>query len=185
MNLARRLLTRRLIIPAALAALAVTAACAPANPSVTTVSSVDLGRYAGTWYEIASVKQFFSIGLVNTTATYSPRPDGTIGVRNEGRYFGPDGPLSSIEGSAVALDATGARLNVAFGVTPPAVGNGNYWIVDLDPDYRWAAVSDPSGMSFFLLSRTKTLDATVVDEILERAAAKGIAVGNVTPTSQF
>lgn len=185
MNVARRLLVRPLIASIALAAVAVTAACAPPNPSVTTVASVDLGRYAGTWYEIASVKQFFSVGLVNTTATYTARPDGTIGVRNEGRYIGPGGPVSSIEGTAVALDATGARLNVAFGVTPPAMGNGNYWIIDLDPDYRWAAVSDPSGNSFFLLSRTKALDPALVDEILDRAAAKGVVVANVTATAQF
>ena len=31
-------------------------------------------KYAGTWYEQGSVKQFFSFGLVNTTATYTPQP---------------------------------------------------------------------------------------------------------------
>lgn len=175
---------RRLSLPLVAAALLLSA-CSPANPAVTTVGSVDLARYSGLWYEVASVKQFFSIGLVNTTATYTPRPDGAVGVLNRGRYFGPEGPESSINGAAVPVDSSNARLNVGFGATPSNQGMGNYWIIDLDEDYQWAAVSDPSGSSFFLLSRTKTFDAALKAEIISRAEAKGVAVANITDTPQF
>lgn len=176
--------TRRLVLPLVLAVTAI-AGCVPANPSVTTVPAVDISRYAGLWYEISSVKQFFSLGLVNTTATYTVRPDGAVGVFNRGRYFGPNGPESSIQGAAVPVDATNARLNVGFGATPSNQGMGNYWIIDLDPDYQWAAVSDPSGTSFFLLSRTKTMDPTLKAEILDRAEAMGVNVAGTTDTPQF
>ena len=54
--------------------------------------------------EQGSVKQFFSLGLVNTKAVYTaPRPDGSIKVVNSGNYFGPTGPESIITGSAVAV----------------------------------------------------------------------------------
>ena len=53
---------------------------------------VDIVKYSGTWYEQGSVKQFFAIGLVNTTATYTPQTDGSIKVENAGNYFGPNGP---------------------------------------------------------------------------------------------
>ena len=49
-------------------------------PVTTTVESVDAERYLGTWYELGSVKQFFSVGLVNSKAVYSLRPDGNIRV---------------------------------------------------------------------------------------------------------
>lgn len=69
-------LRRALLAPLALLTV-VAAACAPMSPAVTTpVPQVDINQYLGTWYEIASVKQFFSVGLVNTTATYSLLPDG-------------------------------------------------------------------------------------------------------------
>lgn len=174
---------RRLALSVLTAVVAV--GCVPANPSLTTVASVDVSRYVGTWYEIASVKQFFSVGLVNTTATYTARPDGTIGVFNQGRFLSADGPLSTIEGAAIPVDGTNARLEVAFfGVAPSATGPGNYWIIDIDADYRWAAVSDPTGASFFLLSRTPTMDPALVDEIVARAAAKGVNTGAITSTPQ-
>jgi lipocalin len=170
-----------LILPVAL----LIASCAPMPPATTTVPSVDVERYLGTWYEVGSIKQFFSAGLVNTTATYTLRPDGAIGVENSGNYFGPTGPESRIVGTAFPVDETNARLNVSFfdggSATPP----GNYWIVDLDPDYQWAIVSDPTGTSGFLLSRTKTVSPEFYRELVDRAAAKGVQVGNLTPTEQF
>lgn len=162
------------------------ASCAPMGPArTTTVASVDVNRYLGTWYEIASVKQFFSVGLVNTTANYQLNGDGSIRVENAGQYFANGGPESRIVGAARAVDDSNARLNVAFGAAPSASPPGNYWIVDLDPDYRWAIVSDPTGNSCFILSRTKTVTPELRADLLQRAADKGVNTANVTETPQF
>ena len=170
-----------LIVPV----LFVVASCTAVPPATTTVPSVDVARYLGTWYELGSVKQFFSIGLVNTKAQYSLLADGSIRVENSGNYFGPTGPESRIVGSAIPVDATGARLNVSFTGSNSATPPGNYWIVDLDPDYQWAIVSDPTGRSGFILSRDKTVSPDRYDELVRRAAAKGVQTGNLTPTDQF
>ena len=119
-----------LLIPAAV----FLAACSAFPTVTTTVDSVDVQRYLGTWYELGSVKQFFSVGLVNTTAEYSLLPDGSIRVENSGNYFAPDGPESRIVGTAIPVDATNARLNVSFTGFNSADPPGNYWVVDLDPD---------------------------------------------------
>ena len=161
------------------------AACVPMIPErTTTVASVDVGRYLGTWYEVASVKQFFSIGLVGSKAEYSLNTDGSIRVFNSGNYFAFDGPQSTIVGSAIPVDATNARLNVSFTGSNSNQGQGNYWIVDLDPDYQWAIVSDPSGESCFLLSRTRQITPELRADLLARAAAKGVNITNVTETLQ-
>ena len=101
-----------------------------------------MNNYLGTWYEVGSVKQFFSIGLVNTKAVYSLNPDGSIRVENSGNYLFNNGPESSIVGSALPVDPANNKLNVTFfgpaSPTPP----GNYWIVDLAPDY-----SGPSSLT--------------------------------------
>ena len=45
-------------------------------PAVTVVQSVDLARYAGTWYEIARLPNRFQRDCASdTTATYTLRPD--------------------------------------------------------------------------------------------------------------
>lgn len=166
----------------------VSVACAPMSPNgaaTTTVDSVDVSRYLGTWYELGSVKQFFSIGLVNSKAEYSLRPDGNIRVENSGNYFAANGPVSRIIGSAFPVDATNARLNVSFTGSNSSSGVGNYWIVDLDPDYQWAIVSDPTGRSGFILSRTRTVSPELYEELVQRAAAKGVNTANLTVTPQL
>ena len=115
---------------------------------------VDLNKYKGTWYEQGSVKQFFSFGLVNTKAVYTPQPDGSIKVQNSGNYFGPNGPQSNITGAALVVNPDfNTRLNVGFFFGQPNNTNepGNYWILDYGPvvdgQYQWAIVSDSGGSS--------------------------------------
>lgn len=160
------------------------AACSAVPPRTSTVASIDVGRYLGTWYELGSVKQFFSVGLVNTTARYSLLPDGSIRVENSGNYFAANGPKSEIVGNAVPVDATNARLNVSFTGSNSPNPPGNYWVVDIDPDYQWAIVSDPTGLSGFILSRTKSVDPGLYEDLVARAAATGVNVSNLTPTPQ-
>ena len=156
-----------------------TAAVVLAPPPV-----VDLDRYLGTWYEVGSVKQFFSIGLVNTTAQYSLNPDGSIRVENSGNYFVNNGPESRIVGAALPVEGSENKLNVAFFFGNPSTNPpGNYWIVDLDPDYQWAIVTDFTGLSGFLLTRIRTVSDDFYQELLNRASVKGVK-GRITPTRQ-
>jgi len=132
---------------------------------------------------VGSVKQFFSIGLVNTTAVYSLNPDGSIKVENSGNYFVNNGPKSTIVGSALPVDSTNNKLNVRFFGPASASPPGNYWIVDLDPDYGWAVVSDSTGRSGFLLTRDAIVSDAFYRELLDRASVYGVK-GRITPTRQ-
>jgi len=64
-------------------------------PPLQTVAKVDLSRYTGTWYEIASYPQRFQKGCTGTTATYTLRDDGEIGVVNRCRKGSLDGEEDS------------------------------------------------------------------------------------------
>ncbi len=160
-----------------------TATTLPAPPPV------DVAQYAGTWFEQGSVKLPFAWGLVNTKAVYTPQLDGTIRVDNSGNYFGPNGPQSSITGSAVAVNSpTNTRLDVGFFFGVPSGDEpGNYWIVDYAPDYSWAIVSDSSGFSGYILTREQAFRADnpeAYDALVTRARQLGVW-GPITPTEQF
>ena len=158
----------------------------PAPPPV--VVDADLPpnqNYLGTWYEQGSVRQFFSLGLVNTTATYSLNPDGSIKVENSGNYFFNNGPQSSITGSAVPVNADNTRLSVGFFFGQPSAEEpGNYWILDYAPDYSWAIVGDPDGTSGFILTRDKIVDQDFYDTLVDRAYQLGVN-RNIIRTQQF
>ena len=147
---------------------------------------VDVNKYAGAWYEQGSVKQFFSIGLVNTKAVYTPQPDGTIKVENSGNYFGPNGPQSNITGSAVPVNSpTNTRLDVGFFFGKPnSKEPGNYWILDYEPNYKWVIVSDSTGSSGYILTRDQTIPEAEYNALVDRAKQLGVK-GRITPTQQF
>ena len=125
-----------------------TAAAAPA-----VVDRLSLDRYLGTWYEIASVKPPFQQGCACVTANYALREDGSVQVTNSCRRGGPEGEEVSIRGSALPTDDP-AKFSVFF--YGPVPSEPNYWVVLLDPDYRFAVVSGGADFTpFWILSRTR------------------------------
>lgn len=159
------------------AALAVRAATKPLEA----VPRVDLQRYLGTWYEIATIPQRFQKGCVGVTAHYSLRDDGAIDVVNVCRKDTLDGKVTSIRGKAWVVDkATYAKLKVRF-FWP---FSGDYWIIELDPDYRWAVVGHPGRSYYWILSRTPQIAPALYDELIRRAAAKGYDTSRIKKTLQ-
>ena len=173
---------------AGLAVLAVLApACASSTtereslPPLATVEHVDLSRYLGTWYEIASYPQRFQAGCTATTATYSLRDDGTIDVLNRCRKGGLDGKLDEAKGRARVVDeATQAKLEVSF------FGPfwGDYWIIDLDKDYGYVAIGEPKREYFWILARKPVLDDAVYQDIVRRAEAMGFSPAKIERSPQ-
>lgn len=125
------------------------------------VSHVDLQRYSGTWYEIASYPQWFQRGCHCTRARYSKNDDGTIAVVNSCNRESVDGKYSVAEGTAVVQkDPAGSnsQLKVYFFLPWLRLFGGDYWIIGLDEEYRWAVVGDPSKKYLWILSRTPILE---------------------------
>ena len=124
---------------------------------IDTVAQVDLDRYAGLWYEIARYPNWFEKDCDGVPANYAARPDGKISVRNTCRKGGPDGPAEIANGVATP-DASGAKLRVTFTPWLPFIA-GDYWILDLDADYRTVVIGNPSGSTGWILAREPQIDA--------------------------
>ena len=151
-------------------------------PPLEVVPSLELERYLGDWYEIASFPQFFQRGCVATQASYSLREDGRIRVLNRCRDGALDADWREAEGVAWVVDPddSSARLVVSF-FWP---FKGDYWVIDLGEDYEFAVVGHPERTYLWILSRTPTLPADVYDEILERIRAQGYDLGPLVKTLQ-
>jgi apolipoprotein D and lipocalin family protein len=166
----------------ALALLAfVTLACAHRGAPPRTAPSVDLERYLGTWYEIASFPNWFQRDCVATQATYSKRDDGEVGVANACREKTLDGEWKRIEGVAwpvVSGDFTKLKVQFFWPL------RGDYWVLALDPDYRWALVGHPNRDYLWVLSRTRSLDERRYAEIVALAQAQGYDVAKLRRTLQ-
>ena len=162
-------------------------ACAPTTtqrlglPLLRTVDQVDLTRYMGTWYEIASFPQSFQEGCTGTTATYSLRDDGEVDVVNRCNQGTLNGEEDRAEGRARLTDTnTNAKLEVSF--FRPFWGA--YWIIDLGVSYEYAVVGHPSRDYLWILSREPTMDSLVYDEILARLRNQGYQTDRLNKTLQ-
>ena len=143
-------------------------ACTSIHAPLAAVPAVDLERYYGTWYEIARLpNRFQAMCVSDTRATY--RPDGNaVKVVNQCRTA--SGKIEQADGIAkVVAGSQGARLRVSF--FRPFYGD--YWILDLDPDYRWVLVGEPGRHYAWILAREPKLDAATLEALLARAAALG------------
>jgi apolipoprotein D and lipocalin family protein len=151
------------------------------NPPLDVVSKVDLKRYVGTWYEIASYPTSFQKGCIGTKATYSLREDGDIDVLNQCYKKGFDGEISSAKGKAWVVDkTTNAKLKVRF-FWPFW---GSYWIIDLGKDYNYAVVGHPSREYLWVLSRTPQMDDVLYYDILGRITQQGYDTSKLVKTIQ-
>lgn len=161
----------------AMLALLLLGACAtqPGPGTPRTVERVDLERYLGTWHEVARLPQSFqdSARLVctATTAEYAPLGPGRISVVNScANALDPAAPRRVTRGEAYVVEGSGgARLRVSF-FWP---FHGDYWVLGLDPEYRWAVVGSPSRRSLWVLSRTPALPPAELERALAIARREG------------
>jgi apolipoprotein D and lipocalin family protein len=151
------------------------------SQSLQTVPSVNLEEYAGKWYEIASIPQWFQRGCNCTTAEYTLTDKGYVIIENRCNKDSVNGKQSYIKGKAFVVENSGnAKLEVQF-FWP---FKGKYWIIDLGDNYRYAVVGHPNRKYLWILSRTPKMDETLYKEILFRIKEKGFDVSKIKFTKQ-
>jgi apolipoprotein D and lipocalin family protein len=160
----------------------ITICCSKTKPDLTVVPNVDLNRYLGKWYEIATIPQRFQLGCHCVTAEYSLRPDGKVKFVNSCHKDSSTGPFKSITGQAkVVKGSNNAKLKVSF-FWPFW---GNYWIINLDREnYQWAIVSAPSRKTLWILSRTPEMDEDLYEKLVKFCKDVGLNTDLLLKTDQ-
>src|SRR5665647_1231573 len=149
---------------------------AQSQKSPTVVSSVHLNSYKGIWQEIARLPNYFERKLKCTSATYTLRDDGRITVLNKGNYLSDPKKTTSSKGIAWIPDKNNpAKLKVQF-FWP---FSGDYWIMDLDKEYRYVLVGDPSIKYLWILAREKKMDESTYNMLLQKAVDNGYDIKTI------
>jgi apolipoprotein D and lipocalin family protein len=155
-------------------------------PPPETVRRVDLNRYLGSWYEIAGIPNRFQKHCrANTMARYARLDDGRIEVINSCRDA--QGDTDVAQGVARIVDSrSNAKLEVSFvSLFGWRLFWGDYWILDLAPDYAYAVVGTPDRRYGWILSRTPALDADSRTRIDARLRAAGYDPSAFVDTPQL
>ncbi len=159
------------------------------NRPLEPVPAVDLNRYAGTWYEIARLSNKFQKQCIgDVTATYTLLDDGQIKVVNRCRK--EDGTFTEAEGRArrASNEGPNTRLKVRFA---PAFLSflwfvwGDYWIIDLAPDYSYAIIGEPARKYLWILCRTPQMADTTYKHLLGRVKDQGYDPSALIKTTQL
>ena len=151
------------------------------------IASLDVARYQGTWFEIAKYPNRFQKKCVrNTRADYQPQSNGTLQVIN--RCAMADGQTTEALGAARQVGpADSPKLEVRFAPAwlsfLPLVW-GDYWVIDLDPQYQLVAVSEPKREYLWVLSRTPKVEAVAYQALLTRLAQGGFDLKRLQPSAQ-
>jgi len=145
------------------------------------VSSIDVERYVGRWYEIAKLPTNNQPDCGDVTADYELLPDGQVGVTNTCTikffFFQFDwyisGKAKAVPNKAgefkltlrplSALIPFGNRYERGFAV------RGDYWVLELGENYEYALVGDPDKQNLFILSRGPSLPQSTINMLLQRA----------------
>ena len=149
------------------AALLCLASCSCGRQKVdnSTVASLDLKRYLGTWHEIARFDHSFERGLTHAKAQYSLNADGTVTVKNGGIKKG-ESKVSV--GKAKTTDTPGLLRVSFFGPF-----YSDYRVMKLSDDYSCALVGSGSSKYLWILSRTRRVPDDILGSMLDEAARRG------------
>lgn len=177
-----------LVALAMISAAGLTEASGQSQKPLEVVPSVDLSRYSGTWFEIARLPNSFQKDCVSdVSATYTVLDKGEIKVLNQCRK--KNGNLKQVEGKArpSGKDKPNTKLEVRFAPSLfsflPMVW-GDYWIIDIAPDYTYAVIGEPGRKYLWILSRYAKMDEETYQKILSKVAAQGYDTSKIVRTKQ-
>ncbi|CAF1007729.1 unnamed protein product [Adineta steineri] len=156
-------------------------------PTIVTQKDFDVTKYVGLWYEAYRSDIIFEVGSRCVNATYTPNSDGSVAVWNQAVNI--LGDYTSIRGTARVKNASEPAAFVVTFDSPLQKGDYNVLTSNyVDYSLVYACTNVPVldiKLEFiWLLSRTKTMSPTVVNELKKILSNMGADVDKVTQTVQ-
>lgn len=151
------------------------------RPPLKTVDYVDLERFMGDWYVIASIPTFLEKGAHNAVESYRLRPDGVIETTFTFRKGGFDGKEKQFNPRGFVRDR---QSNAAWGMRFVWPVKAEYLITYLSPDYSVTIISRNKRDYVWLMARTPQIPESEYERLLALIAEKGYDVSQVRRVPQ-
>lgn len=134
------------------------------------VARVDLPRFMGDWYVIASIPSFIERHAYDAVESYAPRPDGRIQTTFRYRNKSFDAPLKTLQpiGSVVP-----GPSNAVWGMQFIWPIKAEYIIAYLDPGYTETIIARNARDYAWIMARTPTIPANEYALAVERLKDMG------------
>lgn len=141
---------------------------------------VDLDKYAGKWFVIASIPNKVDKNWNFVTETYTIKSNGNVSI--ETTYIKKRKTKKhSISSKGFPVnDSHNARWKVKFWW--PA--EYDYVIEELAPDYSYVVVGEPNKKYLYIMARTNVMDEQLFKETAARCKARGYDVAKLNKVPQ-
>lgn len=132
---------------------ALLAGCA-ATPTIPTAGYVDLPRFMGDWYVLASIPTRFEVGAHNAVESYRLDGDGTIATTFTYRDGAFDGEQKVMRPRGFVRDR---ETNAVWGMQFVWPVKAEYVIAYVDPDYTQTIIARSKRDYVWIMARTPVL----------------------------
>ncbi|WP_175544903.1 lipocalin family protein [Variovorax sp. OV329] len=157
-----------------LASIAALVACANLRESdrkpVALVPQVDLPRFMGDWYVIASIPTFIERGAHNAMENYQLDAEGTISTTFTFNADAPEGPVKTYRSRGFVLDTVS---NAIWGQQYFWPVKADYRISFLSRDYQRTVVTREKRDYVWIMARTPTISEAELTELTAFVASQG------------
>ena len=151
------------------------------HPPLALAPSVDLPRFMGDWYVIASIPTFIEEGAHNAVESYRLADDGTIETTFTFRKDGFDGEQKRYTPRGFVKDGTS---NAVWGMQFVWPIKSDYRIVYLTPDYAQTVIGREKRDYVWIMSRTPQIPQSDYQRILQLLATQGYEVSRIRKVPQ-
>jgi apolipoprotein D and lipocalin family protein len=170
----------RILVLASFAALA--AGCMSAGaPTVPVVRAVDLPRFMGAWYVIASIPSYPERDAYDAVESYELRPDGRIQTTFRYRKGSFEAPLKTMHPVGTVVAGTG---NAVWGMQFVWPIKAEYVISYLDPGYSETIIARSKRDYAWIMARTPEIPEAAYAADVERLRAMGYDVSKLRKVPQ-
>jgi apolipoprotein D and lipocalin family protein len=144
--------------------------CSARLPPLKTVASVDIPRFMGDWYVIASIPTFIEKGAHNAVESYRLERDGTIATTFTFHQDAFDGPLKTYTPRGFIQDkATNAVWGMRF-IWPI---KAEYLITYLNDDYTVTVIGRSKRDYVWIMARTPDIPEEDYTRLVRELAEQG------------
>jgi apolipoprotein D and lipocalin family protein len=126
---------------------------APTKP-LTLVSHVDLARFMGDWYVIASIPTWLEKGAHNPRESYRLDDDGTVATTFTFNADSADGPVKTYTSKGIIVDSA---TNAVWGQQYVWPFKADYRIAYLSVDYNQVVIARDKRDYVWIMSRSPTM----------------------------